>query len=357
MLKLVYAVDRLSYNNKDHLGVVKKVEAQISLFQKKGIAATLCQYVWEDGYPQIEIEEDTDILYFRRIEPSVKMILKLCELKRKSPKLRLIMEIPTYPFGEEEREKISIKRKINRLIGEKLLRFYIDRIVLIAQQNKIEALYGVPVICVNNGIDFSSIAVRSVSENKEGIHVLCVSGCFFWHGYERFIEGLNDYYKRQNREENVYFHIVGDGECLNDYKVLADKYGLLDKVVYLHGRMIGQELDEMFDLCDIALDCLGAHRKGLYMSSSLKTREYAAKGLPMAASISLDIQNEKTDKYILMFPADESAINIEEVVDFYHRIYDEGEKTVIAEQIRNCFYPYCDWEFVFDGVVDYIVLD
>lgn len=357
-MKLVYAVDKSSYNNKDHVGVVKKVEAQMNLFHKNGIESTLCQYEWQGGYPQIEIEKDTDVLYFRRIEPSVKLILKLRQLKKRNPNLRLVMEIPTYPFGEEERNRISLKRKINRGIGERLLKNYIDRIVLIGQQTPIKTLYGIPVICQNNGVDFECFPVKCTSMNRnrqEGIHIVCVSGCFFWHGYDRMIEGLHNYYEQEEQEENVYLHVVGQGDCLKEYIALAEKYELLDQKVFFYGRKVGEELNAIYDVCDIAIDSLGAHRKGIFMSSSLKTREYAAKGLPMLTSTKLDIENEKTKKYILMLTADEEPIPIKKVTDFYHKVYDGKNNNSVAEQVRECFYPYCDWKFVFDDVVNYIV--
>lgn len=354
-MKLVYAVDKISYNDKDHVGVVKKVESQMKLFNKNGIETSLCQYEWQGGYPQIQIEKDTDILYFRRIEPSVKMLRKLHELKRINPNIKMIMEIPTYPFGAEEKDAVSLKTKVNRLIGETLLKRYVDRIVLIAQQIPPKKLYGIPVLNVNNGIDFSNITVRKTDAlHNEGIHLVCVSGCFFWHGYDRIIEGMHRYYTQDEAVDDVYLHVVGEGVCLSEYKELADKYGLTDKYVFFYGRKVGKELDEIFDKCDIALESLGAHRKEIYMSSSLKTREYAAKGIPIASAVKIDIQNEKTKQYILMLPADEEPVSIEEIISFYHRIYDGKEYKNVAEEIRECFYPYCDWEFVFGEVIEYI---
>lgn len=356
MMKLVYAVDKISYNDKDHVGVVKKVESQMKLFNKNGIETSLCQYEWQGGYPQIQIEKDTDILYFRRIEPSVKMLCSLRRLKKKNSKLRLIMEIPTYPFGAEERKKIPLKVKMNRWLGEIFLHTYVDRIVLIAQKHPPKKLYRIPVICVNNGVDFEDISVRRINplqEKDTGIHMVCVSGCFFWHGYDRIIEGLHRYYENNVQKRKVYFHIVGEGDCLQEYKNMADKYGMTNKEVFFHGRRIGSELDEIYNLCDVALDCFGAHRKSLKMSSSLKTREYAAKGLPMATSVELDICNDKTKDYIMMLPSGEEPIDIEGIVKFYNKVYNK-DKSIIAQEIRNCFFPYCDWQFVFKEVIDYI---
>jgi len=354
-MKLVFAVDKISYNDKDHIGVVKKVEAQMRLFEKNGIKTTLCQYVWEGGYPQIVIEEDTDVLYFRRIEPSAKLLLKFSQLKKTNPNLRIIMEIPTYPFADEETIRLSLKRRINRGISEYLLRLYIDRIVLIGQQNPINRLYGIQTICVNNGVDFDVITMKKVlANNTDEIHMLCVSGCYFWHGYDRVIEGMKEYHQKKEQKEKVFFHIVGEGQCLEEYKSLAKKNGLLDKYVFFYGRKVGDELDKLYNRCDIAVECLGLHRKKLYRSSSLKSREYAAKGMPMIVANDLDIYREDTKQYIKMFPADDSPINIKDVVDFYHEIYEYPEN--ITMKIRQSFYPYCAWDFVYKPVLDYINL-
>lgn len=352
-MKLVYAVDKTSYNDKDHIGVVNKVEAQMRLFEKNGIQTTLCQYVWEGGYPQIVIEKDTDLLYFRRIEPSVKLLLKLRQLRKINPGLRIVMEIPTYPFADEETISMPIKRRINRRISECVLHFYIDRIVLIGQQKPLNQLYGIRTICVNNGVDFDTIKIKQPSDNSEDeIHMLCVSGCFFWHGYDRVIEGMNEYYHEKERKEKIIFHIVGEGQCLDEYKGLAKKYGLFGKYVFFYGRRVGDELDELYNKCDIAVECLGIHRKKLYFSSSLKSREYAAKGIPMIVANDLDIYQDDTRQYIKKFPADNSPIDMIEIINFYQEIYKHTKD--IAKEVRQSFYRYCAWDFVYKPVLDYI---
>ena len=135
-MKMVYAVSKDTYRNNDHIGVRKKVEGMRKCFEENGIFSTLCEYEWSGGYPMIEIFEDTDILYFRRIDFSLKLLKKLAELKRKSKKLRIIMEIPTYPFEGEKSQKVSLKVRINKWIGETFGRFLIDRIVMVGQKEK-----------------------------------------------------------------------------------------------------------------------------------------------------------------------------------------------------------------------------
>ena len=352
-MKLVYAVDKQSYNDNMHDGVVKKVHGQLAQFQREGIETTVCEYEWKSGYPQIVVDADTDILYFRRIEPSVKFIRKLHELKKINKKLRIIMEIPTYPFSLKK-EDYSLKKTINRVIGLRLIKHYVDRIVLIG--GLVSTVYGIPVISINNGIDFNAVKVKKAIEtdNANGIHMICVSSCARSHGYERVIEGLHDYYAQGDNREAVFLHLVGTGRCWDEYKYLSDKYDLTDKYLFFYGRKTGAELDPIYDKCHIGLAGLGTYRTKIILSSSLKAREYAAKGIPMVVDIMLDMDNEMTNKYILSVPSEDKPLDIQKIVEFYHRVYDGKAEQFINQEIRDVFYPYCDWEFTLVPVIDYI---
>lgn len=354
-MKLVYAVDKTSYNQKNHVGVVKKVEAQIRLFEKNGFITKMCQYDWIGGYPQLEVEKDTDVLYFRRIEPSVKFLQKLYQIKKCNPCIKIVMEIPTYPFQWEEKDNVSIKRKINRTIGEQLLYKCIDRIVLIGAYERF--LYRIPTICVKNGVDYEKERMRrpiKKDASDDSIHMICVSGCYFWHGYERIIEGLKQYYCGGQHDRDVYFHVVGEGDCLSQYIELAKKYNLYGDKVIFYGRKVGDELDEIYDKCDVALECLATHRKNIFSSSSLKSKEYVAKGLPIVTSVKLDICDADTRKYIKMFSANDEPVSINEIVDFYDYIYQQKDKLDVAGEIREIFRKKCDWEYTFAEVLEYL---
>ncbi len=351
--KLIFAVDGTSFNKVDHVGVRKKVQSQLALFDRSGIESRLEEYSWKDGLPTIEADEDTTVLYFRRIGASYRVARKLMGMKKRHPGLRILMEIPIYPFKDERREKVGIKSRINETLGTLMWKKCLDRIVVIS--NDMDRLYGVPVISVNNGIDYDDMRVRTTAQ-MDSINLIAVSGCFFWHGYDRLIKGLGEYYSVQ-RDKDVNLYIVGEGDCSAEYREISDRYGLTDTHVYFCGIRSGEELDEVFDKCDLAVDCLGAHRKNNFYSSSLKSREYVAKGLPIVSSLKFDIENEKTHRWFLSLPADESDINVSEIVDYYRSIYDREDpehKQQIADTIRDAFREYCDINKTFEGVIDYI---
>lgn len=354
--KLVFAVDKNSFYKEDHIGVRKKIETQLDVLRRNGIETEIAPYEWKDGIPSFKLGDKATVLYFRRLGASIRTSLMLLKMRRVNKDLRIIMEIPTYPFSGEETSNISLKQMINEKVGTFLWRFCIDRIVLIGNSEK--KLFGVPVIGIRNGVDFEKVTIRNVSE-RDSINMIAVSGCFFWHGYDRMIKGLGEYYKSDHTTD-VNLYLVGDGDCLDQYKRLSEEYGLTDKHVFFTGILSGEDLNRVYDECDLAVDCIGGHRKGDFFLSSLKSREYAAKGFPVVASSKLDTDTEETTKWFYRIPEDDSDVDIAGIVDYYNRIYVnktvEG-KSDIARQIRDTFRPLCDINDTFREVIEYIKVE
>lgn len=125
-----------------------------------------------------------------------------------------------------------------------------------------------------------------------------------------------EYYKK-DPDYKVYFHVVGDfsGEQeKQDILPLIDNNNL-NKYVILYGKQHGEKLDDIFDSCDMGIGSLGRHRSGITNIKTLKNREYAARGIPFIYSETdsdFDLQS-----YVLKEPADESSINIDELIAFY----------------------------------------
>lgn len=352
MKKVIFYVDKNSFNMADHAGVSIKVQSQVKQMQKAGFEVNLLEYEWKNSFPTFDVEPDTDFLYFRRVESSVNLFRKLRQLKRKAPGLKVIMEIPTYPFKGEQVGRRSLKRVINNLIGDFLLKRVVDRLAICGQKNLFPKLYGIPVIHFKNGVDFEALPVNTYQDENPDIHMICVSGCMKAHGYDRMIEGMRNYYESADSSlREVFFHVVGTGECLKDYIEKAKKYGLYDKYVFFYGRKEGKELDAIYQKCNLAVNHLATHRVGLHWMSSLKSREYVARGLPMVMSAPIDIYSTETEKYMMFVPADESPIDVPSVINFFNSLYPNPS---IHEQIRDTFFPLCDWNVTFLPILDYL---
>lgn len=262
---------------------------------------------------------------------------------------KIVIEIPTYPYKHEllKWEK-GIVRYLVDLTSNIFLKLYVGRILTYSNDTSI---FGIKTINTINGIIYEAVDVVQKRVNSEAeINLISVSLTMRCHGYDRLIEGLNDYYGKGGNM-NVLYHLVGEGEEIKKYKSLVNQYRL-EKHVKFYGFKNGQELDEIYDKADIAINSLGIHRIGLKTESTIKSKEYAAKGLPMVSSYEIDaFSSEDNKKYVLKISADESAVNIEEVIQFYKQVYSNTDN--LSTDIRNASRKRSDMCITLKEVMDY----
>ncbi len=290
--------------------------------------------------------DDADFVYIRQVYHDASFVRYLKAIKKHNPDIRIIYEIPTYPYDAESKVSLSsamftVKERVERKRAAK----YIDRIVTFYNQKEI---WGVPCICLMNGFDFSAVTIPE-REKSDAVNIISVSATAFWHGYDRFIEGLHEYYENGGKE-NIVYHLVGN--ILGAHKKMVAKYGLEDHVIF-YGRKSGDELKEIYAKCLIGIDVLGGHRKDYPVSSSLKSREYSAYGLPLITSSPVDFMPEDY-KYQLIVPYDDSPVNMNDVLKFYHGIYDEGDIGETAAAIRKFAIEKCDMPVAMKPVADWL---
>jgi glycosyltransferase involved in cell wall biosynthesis len=331
-------VKRLTYSPKGKRGVLKEASRMLpfapSMFYFKYCPEKL------DG---------VDIVYYRKAYIDRYAIKLLREIKRKNPKCIILFEIPTYPYDKEKsgfiRYPLLLKDRWNR----RKLHNYVDRIVLVAAKDPI--VFNVPTITISNGIDFSCTALRKVSKEEDGkVHGIVVGNFEFWHGLDRLIEGLKKYYS--TKPERIFvLHIVGPTE--NAIKIDKSIEELVsEEYVVFHGSLAFNELEHVYNLVSIAFASLGVHRIAPnQVNSSVKSREYGAKGLPIVSASKIDYIPENYP-YFMKVNEDESYINIESVVQFHDRVYKEDYESV-ALKIRKFANDACSSESMMRPVLEY----
>ena len=246
--------------------------------------------------------------------------------RMKQAGMKVVMEIPTYPYDQEYFNK-SMRRQ---LIQDKLFRNQfakqLDGIVTFSEE---DFIFGQKTIKISNGIDFESVRIKKESNHKKNeLHLIGVAEIHRWHGFDRVIKGMANYYSSP-KELKVFFHIVGyffsTVEKEEITRIITDNH--LEQYIILHGKKHGEELDEIFDKCDFGIGSLGRHRVGIDDIKTLKNREYAARGIPFVYS-ETDTDFDK-QPYVLKMPANESAIQIEGIISFYQNL------SISPQQIRN----------------------
>lgn len=288
--------------------------------------------------------DSCDYIYIRRLLPNNRCLLQaLKKVKYKNPSCKIVYEIPTYPY-DMEHKGFSGKMFlfVDRIYRGKLHK-YVDRIATLTDDKEI---FGCKTLKITNGVDCSSIPIcKKENLDKNHINLIAVAQFSFWHGYERVIEGLSKY-----KNNDVFLHLVGNGEELEKYKSLVKKYGLENKVIF-YGPLSGDELSAVFDIADVAICSLACHKKNIKLSAELKSREYLCRGLPMIASTKIDILSND-HKFCFRVPEDDSPINIEEIVTYVKDLYKDGRRETI-ENIRKFAEDSCSMEKSMENVLQF----
>lgn len=264
--------------------------------------------------------------------------------------IKTVVEIPTYPYKKELlKSHNGFVRYFMDSSSNFLLRFFVGRIVTYSQDDKI---YGIKAINTMNGIIYENvIPVQKKQFNNKEIHLISVSMTVICHGYDRLIEGINNYYKLGG-DVNIIYHLVGEGEEIKKYKDLVLKYGI-EKHVLFYGFKTSDDLDVLYEKADITINSLAIHRIGLQTESTIKSKEYAAKGLPMVSSYTVDaFSSQDNSKYVHQINADETPVDIYELINFYKKMYENAGHN-INEEIRLASEKRCDMSVTLNGIIEY----
>ena len=164
--------------------------------------------------------------------------------------------------------------------------------------------------------------------------------------------GLNNYYKG-GEARKVIFHLVGDGPEIPRYMRLVNKLRLKDYVVF-HGRMIGKELDEVYNKSVIAIGSLGLYKYNINCNSTLKVGEYLAKGLPIISGAHISMIENENVPFILYVPNDSSDVDINKIIYFYDELHNNTTANDVALQIREFAYERFDMPIVMKPIIEYL---
>ena len=313
----------------------------------------LCNFPRYDFNTTLNHLENPDFIYFRRVSADRNIIRFVRQVKDRYPQCKIVIEIFSYPYykdGYLTLRDITLLPK--EVVFNKQYKRYVDRFITYSKDTQI---FGVQSIPIMNGIDTDQFKMITPRPEDGEIHLLAVAMFQRHHGYERIIEGLHNYYKNGG-VRSIKLYMVGEGPEIPKYKELLNKYGLSDHATF-YGKKQGEELDRIYDDSDIGLGSFGFYKIGLTLASSLKTREYLAKGLPLVAGCEQDVFPGGSAKYYMEFPNDSKAVDIQKIVDFYDDIYSTGvnDRMKIIENIHEFAKETVSMEVAFKPVVDYLL--
>ena len=373
----------------EHSGISKKIHYQVKGLKENGHDTRLCYYDFSpeghrcrfvDGevikdygtgnFAAIRQRLDFDCIYDYCICEGIEFVYARCFQnaspflirffkKLKKAGIHAVTEIPTYPYDQEFTSRSDWNMRLGLWIDKHFRNQLYKQMDAVVTFSDATEIFGQRTIRISNGVDLDSIPIHPSKEpiGNSQLHLIGVAEVHIWHGYDRLIAGLGEYYERLKKKDerlnmpDVYFHIVGgvhpnERYRANEYhpglQAVIDKYGIADKVIF-HGTMFGKELDEVFNQCQFAIGSLARHRSGITVIKTLKNREYATRGIPFIYSE----QDSDFDHqpYVLKAPADESPINIQQILDFMDSF------TMKPEEIRHTV-EHLSWKIQMQKVIE-----
>jgi len=356
-------------DNQKMTGVDSKIISQIDLFNKNGLNCipytlktnklTLLEKVLrifpcskgKIFWNYDPIFANIDYIYFRRGATATYQMRKMFELiKNNNSTIKIIMEIPSYPYDKEFKGFIGYILLLKDSYNRKRLNNAVDRLAIVSHKIY-PRIWGIKTISFINGCDLSKISMRVVKAT-DVIELICVAVFSPWHGYERIISGMNEYYSNNGNRE-IIIHMVGEGPELGKYQKLVKKYNLSKNIIF-HKHLSGEKLDAVYNRSNLAIASLGLYKIGLDVQNTLKSREYLAKGLPIISGSKVDVLYKTNFKYYCQFPNDSTYIRIQKIIDFYDSIYESQTADLVSRNIRDFAEKEIDINIVMKPIIDYI---
>lgn len=218
-----------------------------------------------------------------------------------------------------------------------------DVVDLILTEGAIQDFYGIPCIEFGMGVDVDNYNKHHYIGNKNELNMLMVGCHSVYHGTDRIIKSLKNYYdSHDNNCRQVFLHLVGDIQASD--KRMIEHSGHGDKII-LYGRQTGIPLDDIYNKCNIALGPLAQYRI-MKKDTGLKTKEYFARGIPYVYS-GEEVKIEKDYPYILNVDDSDSHIDIDTIFRFVDNI---GDPIEAAESMRVKAHEAFSWVKIFDRV-------
>lgn len=298
---------------------------------------------YEDIYTYIEhvIEEQKiEVIFLRYLQTNPWLNKFLKHMRTKN--IKVIIEFPTIPYEGELKGRVELKED---LIYRKDLRKYVR---YSTNYNGLSEVFGIPSVSLHNGIVIENIPQKENVEH-EGIRCIAVASMNPWHGYERMIRGLAEYYSK-DPDIKVDFSLVGFGKEIPRYQDLIQEYHL-EEHIKIEGIKRGKELDDLFNRSDIAIGSLGMYKYDMPANSAIKTKEYCARGIPVLIG-SNDLAFQEDLPFIHKVPGNADNIDIEQVIAFL----DHYKKVSDSSKVRAYADTYLTWDKQFEKLYQFAAL-
>lgn len=325
------------FGNKDEVSLHKVFPFKYDRLNK------LMRYYWLETTAYDFLKQNNNfILGYIRLGPPNSTLFKIFDLLKNGGAHIIAESLAYFPgihYHSIQGKYIQMMHRMNH----KKFKKYLDCFLV---EGNMQEMYSVPCYSMNMGVEVDSITPHNYCGDKSELNLISVANENTYHAYDRIIKSLHEYVKNKG-EKKVRIHLVGT--ISEETKRLIDQFQL-GKYVVLYGKKSGEELDKIYNLCNIGLGPFGQHRVGGKKDTGLKTKEYFAKGLPYIYS-GEEPTVPKFYPYIKQFPSDESPIDFHEVWNFYQSFsHDES----VIQEMRKFAKENYSWDTIMREALSHV---
>lgn len=205
-------------------------------------------------------------------------------------------------------------------------------------------------LIAGDAVNTSNFERRQIHVKSGELHLIFLKGAATaaeFNGLDRIFKGMADY----KGDRKIHLHLYGRN--LNWENQYVTQLGIASMVSFsdfVDSRLLNSKLEQI----DLGLGAFGVHRKGLLSTTTIKAREYFARGLPFIFGHNdPDLSgNPELKSCCMEFPADDTAIDFNQVIQWYDTIKDL-EKT--ADFMHNYARNNLDYDVKMKRLINFLI--
>jgi len=198
----------------------------------------------------------------------------------------------------------------------------------------------------SNGIAVDAFKMHTPPILTKEFHLTIVASHYApWHGLDRVLKSLRGY---RHKTYAIYLHIVG--KIPSELLTVVEEFKTRNMIfVLVYGKLDTQDLDNVFAKTHMACDSLAMYRLNMNESSTLKSKEYIARGIPYLYSAE-DKDMQIIEKYLYNVGNNDSIIDFDAVIEHYESLNIRTMQKEMAVCVKNNL----SWEKKVSSLVDFL---
>lgn len=190
-----------------------------------------------------------------------------------------------------------------------------------------------PTLVVGDAVNTNDYKIKANTELEDEFRMVFLKGAATqadFNGIDRLLKGMAAY--RGSIKLKLYLR----GRNLKSETELAADLGI-SNMLDIGEHIDKEKADLLFDSMHLGISALAVHRKGLKSTTTIKSREYFARGLPFIfAYIDPDLsENTEALKYCYQIPANEDKVDINGIINWYSRCISQENYGVKMHQFAD----------------------